>query len=320
LLGAASAAYVYLSAAYVGYTVRDYDQLWYAGHAVRAGLSPYEAVGPGRVFATGYPHYYPLPAVLLTLPLSWLPLVAARAVFAGVSAGLLGYAVTRESLDRLWMCASGAFVMAVWSVQWSPLLTAAMFAPALGAVLVAKPNIGLAIFAARPELRAAAAAAGLVLLSLAVQPGWPGEWLATLRSAPHLRAPLIHPLGVLLLLSALRWRRPEARLLLAMAAVPQNAAVYELLPLFVIPRGRRQIMLLALLSHIVLIAQMGGFFNYDRTIPIALCYIPALAMVLRRPNAGAIPRWVERAVSRRSLQGDDGHSAPSDTPTDVPVP
>ncbi|MFL5575709.1 MAG: hypothetical protein ACJ79S_07075 [Gemmatimonadaceae bacterium] len=293
-----SAAYVYASAAHVGFTIRDYDLLWHAGQAMRSGMSPYDAVGPGLLFDTGYPNYYPLTAVVLLLPLAWLPIAAARAVFVGVSTALLGFAITRAGFGRLWMCASGSFLMAVWSAQWSPLLTAASILPVLGAVFTAKPNIGLALFAAAPTRRAAIAAAAFVVASIAVQPRWPLEWLATLASAPHLRAPLTHPAGVPLLLAALRWRRPEARLLLAMAAVPQNAAVYELLPLFAIPQGRRQMMLLAALSHLVLIAQMGVFFNYDRTFPIVLCYLPALVMVLRRPNEGRVPAPVERLASR----------------------
>jgi hypothetical protein len=310
MLGVISAAYVYASAVHVGFTVRDYDLLWYAGQAMRAGLSPYEAVGPGRLFDTGYPHYYPLPAVLLALPLSWLPIVLARAVFAGVSAAVLGFAITRDGLTRVWMCTSGAFVMAVWSVQWSPLLTAALFLPTLGAVFTAKPNIGLALFVSAPSRRAAITAAALIAATLVVQPRWPLAWLATLGSTPHLRAPLTHPAGALLLLAVLRWRRPEARLLLALAMVPQNAAAYELLPLFVIPRGRKQMMLLALLSHVVLMVQMGVLFNYDRTFPIVLCYLPALVMVLRRPNQGHIPASLERLACRVAARIGARHIVP----------
>ena len=297
-LGVAAAAYVYASAAHVGHTVRDFDQLWYGGRALRDGLSPYGAVGPGRTFDTTFVLYYPLPAVLLALPLTWLPLAIARALFAGLGAATLGFVATRDGFARLWMCASGAFVMAVWSAQWSPLLTAALFATGLGVVCAAKPNVGLAVLVADPTPTAIAAAALVTVASLLVQPTWVAEWLANVAAAPHLRAPLTHPFGALVLLAASRWRRPEARLLLVMAAVPQNAAVYEVLPLFAIPRGRREHMLLAALSLVVLMEQMGVLFDYDRRVPIVLCYLPALLMVLGRPNEGRVPAWVERLAAR----------------------
>ena len=70
------------------------------------------------------------------------------------------------------------------------------------------------------------------------------QWMDTL---PH-RVPGIYksPItvlgGPLLLLSVMRWRRPEGRLLLAMSLLPQNMLFYDQLLLWLIPKTRNQIM------------------------------------------------------------------------------
>jgi len=60
----------------------------------------------------------------------------------------------------------------------------------------------------------------LVGASLAVYPAWLGEWSAALHAGRTYHAPFSRPGGWVLLLAALRWRRPEARLLLAIHCIP----------------------------------------------------------------------------------------------------
>jgi ABC-type anion transport system duplicated permease subunit len=67
----------------------------------------------------------------------------------------------------------------------------------------------------------------LVLVSLLLQPSWPREWLNAVSQAPHI-APLIGQtaVGPLVLLSLMRWRRADARLLVALAwTVPVGVAI-----------------------------------------------------------------------------------------------
>jgi len=119
----------------------------------------------------------------------------------------------------------------------------------------------------------------------------------------HLRVPLLLPGGFLLALALLRWRRPEARLFLALVAVPQTVGLYELVPLAVVPSDRRE-------SLVVAVAWMGAYlirvaFNplpligYTHILPtytpprwwaiLLLGYVPILVLILRRPNVAEYP-------------------------------
>jgi len=104
--------------------------------------------------------------------------------------------------------------------------------------------------------------------------------------------------GPVLLLALLRWRRPEARLLLALAIVPQSILFYDQLLLWLVPATMRQSVLLSLLSVLALILGERGFpagaghaevtAAYAPMI-MALLFLPCLIMVLRRPNVSDEP-------------------------------
>jgi hypothetical protein len=115
------------------------------------------------------------------------------------------------------------------------------------------------------------------------------------------------PGGFLLLLALSRWRRPEARLLAAMACVPQTLGLYETLPLFLIPRTRWQGYALAGLSYVAAFAQVAAVprlsgMSLDAMFAarwpfIFVClYCPALVMVL-------LPRPVENPAPSAALSG-----------------
>ena len=77
--------------------VSDFDQLWAGARALWDGKDPYRVVGPRGSFLWKWPLYYPAPAVILLAPLGLLPVVAARAVFTAVSAGLFAFASRTET-------------------------------------------------------------------------------------------------------------------------------------------------------------------------------------------------------------------------------
>lgn len=285
--------------------VSDFDNWWYAARAMAQGGNPYAAVGPGRAFDWPYPMFYPLPALLVVLPLAALPATVAAVAFSGVSAFLLTYALADDAPYRLSAVASYSFFFAVAISQWSPLLIAAVLLPGLGTLLVAKPSIGLALWLYRPRWRSAAAGVLLLLVSLGVRPSWPGEWMATLKAADHMSPPIGYPGGPLVLLALLRWRRPESRLLVAMACIPHTTLLYEDLPLFLIPSSWRQSILLASLTWVAQAVNvwLGPYpalterTKTAATVSMALCYLPCLLMVLRRPNEGILPAWLERCLA-----------------------
>jgi hypothetical protein len=192
-------------------------------------------------------------------------------------------------------------------------MTAALL-PALGVLLVAKPNLGLAIFAYRPNRTAVIASAALLALSLALLPHWPLDWLHSLaldrRSATH-PIPLLTPLGAVLVLALLRWRRPEARLLFAMACVPQLLFFYDQLALWLVPRSSRESLWLTLASGLAFLAMiLLAPTDAERPRVATQCvllgvYWPALGMVLRRPNVAtdsgdARPSRAERDRERET--------------------
>jgi hypothetical protein len=309
-VGVAAALYVWGYARANPDFVSDFDQLWAAGRALWSHRDPYRVVGPRGSFLWKWPLYYPLPAILLVTPLSLLGVVAARVVFASMSAGVFAYAITREGFGRLPALLSISFVTAVELVQWSPLLAGATLLPGLGWLAVAKPNLGVAMAAYSSSRRTLAImGAGSVLLvvtSFLVQPTWPIEWWGNVRSAPHFVAPIMRPGGVLLLAVIVRWRRPDARLLAALACVPQTPTFYDHVLVFLVPKTTRESLLLAVCTLAVYFAvafrapfqtfQQWGDFVAVAT--IALVYGPAAIMVLRRPNEGVVPAMLERLLGR----------------------
>ena len=309
----------------------DLDQLHYAARLLLAGRDPYAAIGRGLNGPNWHwPLYYPLTAVLLIVPLAWMPIVAARAVFSAVSGLALGWALAGGPAWRRAVFVSGAWMFGVIAGQWAPLFLAAVFLPELAWVTSAKPTIGLAAVAGttRWQRLPAAIAAGalLVVISLAVMPSWPLEWWRATRNASHIRPLVSSALGLPLLAAAVRWRRPEARLLLVLALVPQNPGIYETVLLFSIPKNAFQAGYFVLASWLVAIfspasssfRDFAAFADVLRPIMLATMYLPALAMVLPRANEGPLPAWLERALTH--VPSWLRRSAPTSPPSTRPEP
>jgi len=309
----AAVLYAGLSATAPDYPAhRDFDQVWFAAHAMLHGQSPYQLIGPGKPFYWPWNFYYPMTAAVVGLPVAWLPMLAARLVFVGLSAFAFTYTITRDGWFRLPAVLSASFIIAADSVQWSPLLIAAALTPGLAWLTVAKPNIGAALLLARLRrgVLVPAIGVGLVILALSFElaPHWPADWIAAMRVGGYHPKPLVATLfGPIVLLALLRWRLAEARLLLLMVCVPHTLAPYETLELFLIPSSRRQALTLALLSYIAsTVQEVSAHYGRNYAYNAPLCeaafvlamYLPALVMVLRRPNEGELPAVIDRIASR----------------------
>jgi hypothetical protein len=274
--------------------ISDWDPTWVATKALLRGESPYAAIQ-----VPPWPNWllYPLPALLLTIPFTFLPLAPARALFAAAGAAAFTYVVTRRGRWGLYLLISGAMLWSVVDVQWPPLLIAAGLTPALSWVLAVKPTVGVALWAAYPNRKAVLGGLVLVALSLLIRPGWVHEWLDSVARTPH-KAHLCRPGGFLLLLGLLRWRRPEGRLLACLGLVPVTTAVYETLPLALICRNRREAAAFAsltMLAHLFFYAGPQGPWPvgaaYQWWVLLILVYLPAIMAVLRRPNAADQLDW-----------------------------
>lgn len=290
----------------------DLDQVWYAATALRHGLNPYDVIGPkGAWFRWNWPFYYPMPAVLLVVPLSYLPLALARYVFVGVSSALLAYGVTRRAWFPLMLFASGAYVNATLVAQWSPLFTAAILLPGLAVVFPAKPTLGAICGASILTSRRTAITVLfswiiLAALSWFALPDWFASWRAVIRGAAHVRPLIALPGGFLLLAAMIKWRRPEARLLIAYALVPHTTMLYEALPALLVPETWPQMLMLTIGSIVaygiestmIHANNVPTLIGRQGMVTILFVYLPALALVLRRSNEGAVPRWLEQAIGQ----------------------
>jgi hypothetical protein len=288
----------------------DFLAFWYAARAFLQGLDPYAVTPAGAPYFVNDRFFYPFPSVLVVVPFAPFALPVAGALFFAISSGLLAFAVSRDGYARLTLFLSFPYIMAASLGQWAPLIMAAVLLPGLGFLAVCKPNIGIALAFARPTRAAVYGGAAVLLASLAFDVHWPMKWIANLRTMQGHPPPLFTLAGVVLLAAVLRWRREDARLVLAMAAVPQLPMFADQLPLMLVARTRVEGMVLALLGHI------GGLLWIKTRTPgahpsanaaiwvLAFAYYPALALVLRRPNEGSVRDWLGRlATSPRGSSG-----------------
>jgi hypothetical protein len=280
--------------------VSDWDQCWIAGRALLQGLPPYAAV---NAQSSPWPLIYPLPAVLVSLPFTPLPLPLARAAFTGVTSALLAYGLSTRWLGLL-PFASGAYVWALMGVQWVPLLVAAVLLPWLSAVFVVKPTTGLVLWTGWPTRTAIVGGIVLLVASFAVDPSWVGKWRTSMGAGIVYHVPLVmRPFGWVLLVAALRWRRPEGRFLTAFALMPQAAMPYDALPLLLVPRTFLERVIFVAgtqLLALVGIAKLGAaspraFADALWPATLLFAYIPAVIMVLRRKNTSGEPVPAETA-------------------------
>lgn len=229
------------------------------------------------------------------MPFAWLTEKAASIAFIWVSSALLAFGVVRKGWARLPLFLSVSFVIAARAAELSPLLAAGLCLPAVTTVFAAKPNLGLALLAASVRIRpvAYAAVGGIVLLvaSLVIAPWWPTVWLPIVMSTAQHSFPIAQHGGFLVLLALLRWRRSDARLIVALACIPQTLYWYEGLYLLLIPATFRQSLLLSLISSTGFLVErtMVGWrpnepYEHIGLLLIAFLYLPATVLVLRRPN------------------------------------
>lgn len=220
---------------------------------------------------------YPLPAVLLALPMSGLPAIWAASIFMGASIAALVYGVLRYAPSAWPVFVSWPFLICIYLNQWGILLAACVLIPALRPIGVAvKPSLALPLLAhctlRRAALGVVGVASGLLTLSLLVLPSWPMDWLANLPRATYPRTMMAFTLPGLPLWAALwYWRRPEARLLLAMALTPHLLVPYDHVAVLLTQRRPTFGLLLAAISWVALVRPSLG---------TPLLYLAALALLL----------------------------------------
>jgi hypothetical protein len=305
---------------------RDFSIMWSAARALLHGQHPYTAV-PGV--------FYPLPGIIAAIPFAVLPTApGANGLFMAVSATMFAWALLGNGPGAWLGFFSAGMLFAVEVVQWTPLHASAYALAPLGVFLIIKPHTGLPIFFARPSWWAVGGGLACLAVAFAIDPAWMEHWRASMTfGGAHLgtsatgypySAPILLPGGFFALIALARWRRPEARLLTALACVPQSLYLYDTVPLALVPRGVRQSAVFTALSYLVLMYLIhGGPWPSYPAMAVAggkmytlLLYLPLTLMVLTRPNEGPVPTWLERRIASwpRWLRGMP--SPPAESPNE----
>ncbi len=283
-----SAIGLYQRGGYAG----DFTWAWRAARLWIQGRDPYNDPGLAPIFPYPFdaPLLYPMTAVVLAAPFAALPAWLAGSAFFGISTGILAYLVLlRREWRLLPLFISAPFYVAASVAQWSPLVVATALAPSIGFLALAKPNIGVPVLATHGRPGTWWRALTFVLLTLPLLPWWPLAWVENLRTQRGYPSPFLVFLGALVLLALLRWRAPEARLLVLMALVPQRLWFYDQLAVWLIARTWRQGLFLSALSWIGYVGwrmspnPYGWVGSSPATAPIwVVCfiYVPALLLVL----------------------------------------
>lgn len=252
-----------------------------AAAALKAGINPYSLTKYGHDIVP-----YPLTAALFAFPfLSLRPEVAA-AVFMGISSAVLGFAVTKRGHRYMLVFLSYPFWAAVAAAQWSPLLMAGALLPWVFPVVIAKPNVGMAIAATKGTLTKFAACAIGVAATFVMLPQWPALWLHQTHGYQSF-VPLLSRLGAPLVLTLL-WRYDEdSQTLLAMSLAPQRW-YYDALPLWLIPDTVTELLGASLISWAaLLLTPMPRTIHDVEVISMVSNYLPMLLIVAAR-------RWGNR--------------------------
>jgi len=297
----------------------DFTPHWRAADAMIRGYSPYVVI---NAFSSAYPfgagYLYVLPAAVFLMPFGYLPPQIAATIFEGIAIAVFAYALMRDGYWRLPLLGSAPLYYGLVSGQTVPLVTAAFLLPWLGWLAPMKHTIGLAGAAFTLSKRYVLGAAAIMLVSVLIWPWWPAQWWAERLDVfeKYYQIPLLLTGGVVLVAAVLRWRRPEARTLLAMGCLPQTMFYYDQLPLTLIARNYREAVWVAAGSWIgpllgvlligVAPVPRADLFRRNSAIILFCCYLPSLIVVLTRPNAGRVPAWIERVARHlpRRLQGE----------------
>ena len=284
-----SGSLCYLRLSQKGQLAGDFTFSLRAAELLLDGKNPYLEIRPEGEYPFQTHFYYPLTAALASLPFIGLSAYLAGALFFGLSSGLLAFALLKDNAKHLPLFLSAPYFVAAATAQWSPLIVAAGLMPALSWLLSCKPNLGLAMFVFKPGRTSLALIILFLGFSLALLPSWPLDWLSLVRElAGHPPPAFVLPLGPFCLLAWLRWRRPEARLFLALSLFPQLLFFYDQLPLWLLPRSFKTSLLYAALSWLAYFAwrwqgvspQSGEILVQPTQYILALVYLPALVILL----------------------------------------
>ena len=133
LIGLTFAAYEDAFRARRGSQPSDFVQPWTAGRLLMQGRDPYREIGPDGPVHHQFQFIYPATAAVAAMPFGMVSSRIADALFVGIGAALLLWALTRTTFRNPQLLVFAAFPMTVTAqtVQWSTWMTAATCFPLL---------------------------------------------------------------------------------------------------------------------------------------------------------------------------------------------
>jgi hypothetical protein len=276
IIGAATGTVCWLWLNHSGLGAGDFNWAIWAAQDLLAHRNPYDR--PQQL--------YPLTCAIFGFPFVWMPPALAGALFYGISSALLALGVSRHGYHRLLIFLAYPYWAGLLEAQWVPLILAGAYLPLLLPATLAKPQLGAPIFLSTATRKGALACVALAAISFLLMPGWLPQWLSHIHDYARFIPLLVLP-GPLLLLSLLRYRAADARVLLLAALMPQRW-FYDGLILWFIPKSRREIVWTCFLSWIPGIWRWyhfpHSFYEVGRWMVIFF-YLPMLVVVLLRPPA-----------------------------------
>ena len=161
-------------------------------------------------------------------------------------------------------------------------MSAILLLPSLLPLALIKPQTGLPIILINLTWRRLLALVMFISLAFIVYPGWPLAWYAQAKNYDGVIPLLALPLGPLMLLALLKWREKDMRFLFLMACVPQRA-LYDLTPLYLLPKSLRQMLAACFLSWAAFVPLLAANYYWGSPprqvfLSLAFVYLPLLAM------------------------------------------
>jgi hypothetical protein len=265
-----------------------------------AGGEPYAACNQEY---RGHPiAEYPLTTIIALIPLSFLSDNLGASVFWAISNFVLAWAILKNGERRHWLVfLSGAYWVAFMWQQFSVLIAAILLVPSLVPVGLLKPQTALPVMLPNLTRRRVIACAAFIALTFIVYPTWPLAWYGRSSHYDGVIPLLVLPLGPLLLLALAEWRNKDAWVLFLFSLMPQRG-IFDLTPLYLLPRLPLQAVILCLLSWLPALAWIANVAREpeDGIYWLHVCvYLPLLAILLW-------PRVKNAWISRRRLSAAPG--------------
>ena len=168
----------------------DYFFVWSAARSLLAGKNPYHVIAVGPENPGNNVFLYAL-RPCCSSPRSRGFRCPSRAEYSSAChRPFSAWALLKNGPHRLPIFMGAPFLMAISLGQWSPLITAAALESNLGFAFTAKPNLGLAAWLYRPNIRAIVGGTLILVLSLAILPSWPLDWYHNISGRPEKFSPI----------------------------------------------------------------------------------------------------------------------------------